>query len=228
MLCDEELFAAQREELRVDHRVLCVLVDGADLGQEARALHEELAARRITRCTLGGVSMGGSLAQRFAFDFPGMLRGLILAHTRCRPDDAAGREKRETAIRALRQGRFEELWPEFRAALLGPDSLEDKGLCQRLAAMFRRLGAGLWEQQQACLLQRRGTCEALGALDMPSLVLAAAADRISPPHEMKELAHRLPQARWRLLPGQSGHLGPMESPKAFSAYTREFLESLPQ
>jgi pimeloyl-ACP methyl ester carboxylesterase len=57
---------------------------------------------------------------------------------------------------------------------------------------------------------------------VPSLVLCGQYDGISPPAEMREIAAKLPNARYIEI-AKAGHMAPLEQPEAVNAAIREFL-----
>lgn len=63
---------------------------------------------------------------------------------------------------------------------------------------------------------------AAAAVACPALVIAGAADRMTPPRAGRALAERLPQGRFALLPG-CGHMPMLERPRELLALLRDFL-----
>ena len=62
----------------------------------------------------------------------------------------------------------------------------------------------------------------LPAIGCPTLVIAGALDKISPPDEMAAMARAIPNARLVEIPG-AGHLSNLEQPEAFVAAVASFL-----
>lgn len=94
---------------------------------------------------------------------------------------------------------------------------------ERLQASFS--GAELswrharYAQQEVPVLDQR---ELLGAIQVPSLVIAGAHDML-PPERVEELAIGLPRARFVVF-GASGHFSPIEEPHRFVDLVTTFLE----
>jgi pimeloyl-ACP methyl ester carboxylesterase len=61
----------------------------------------------------------------------------------------------------------------------------------------------------------------------PTLVVAGALDRMTPPKSGKQLADAIPGARYEVLPGV-GHMLPAEAPRALLRSLQAFLASLPK
>jgi pimeloyl-ACP methyl ester carboxylesterase len=64
---------------------------------------------------------------------------------------------------------------------------------------------------------------ALGAIDVPTLVLAGEHDRTAPPAVMQRMADRINGAQYLCLP-QAGHIANLEAPGAFNAAVVAFLQ----
>ena len=54
------------------------------------------------------------------------------------------------------------------------------------------------------------------------LVVCGAEDEVSPPASMREMAQRIPDARYVVVPG-AGHLAPLEQPEAVTEALRDYF-----
>jgi pimeloyl-ACP methyl ester carboxylesterase len=63
----------------------------------------------------------------------------------------------------------------------------------------------------------------VGRIDLPCLILCGDEDQMTPPKLGRSLHEALPGSELQILPG-SGHMAMIESPAAFNARVREFLE----
>jgi pimeloyl-ACP methyl ester carboxylesterase len=63
----------------------------------------------------------------------------------------------------------------------------------------------------------------LGAIDVPTLVLAGEHDRTAPAEVMQRMAGRITGAQYVCLP-QAGHIANLEAPAAFNAAVVSFLQ----
>jgi pimeloyl-ACP methyl ester carboxylesterase len=68
--------------------------------------------------------------------------------------------------------------------------------------------------------------DALTRLTVPTLVLAGAADRLTPPSHAHRIAERLPQSAGVKVFAGVGHMGPLEAPTQFAGAVASFAESL--
>jgi len=72
------------------------------------------------------------------------------------------------------------------------------------------------------LRDRPDSTPLLATMRIPVLVVAGAEDRIAPAEGMQQMAHAIPGARFVVIP-RSGHLTPLEQPRAFNAELCAFL-----
>jgi 3-oxoadipate enol-lactonase len=212
------------EILRYDHRGQ----GGSTRPQAAFTLDDLVddAARVIREWGRGpvafvGLSLGGMVGQGLAIRHPELVSRLVLANTVSRypPEAAVTWQQRidkvlgpgMAAITDMVIERY--LHPEFRAAR--PDAVE------RLRALLLRNDprAYAW------------TCRAVADVDWldrlesircPTLVIAGARDIGAPPEAGREIARRIPRARFELLP-EASHLSVLETPEQFIALVRSFL-----
>ncbi len=225
LMCDGDLFRHQLEHLSRRRRVLVALSAGtSSLRNAASKLHDRLVFRGLRGYDLGGLSMGGSIAQELLALHPAAVRRLVLMDTRCEADSEEARRARRAMIEELRQGRMDRLVEEFLPRLLAPQSLADPAIAGRVRAMFRRLGAGRFITQLEQLLTRRDTSAALRAFEGRALCLCGAQDLLTPPASHRRMAGLLPRGRFLVLPGNCGHLSAIEAPEAVTAALAEFLD----
>lgn len=174
--------------------------------------------RSPDRFVLCGYSMGGRIALQLALSAPQRVRRLVLAA--CSPgiEDAAERERRRAADRALADAvarepieRFVRRWcaqPMFAHDPAEVDALARadyrRNDPRQVAAVLRGLGTGemtpLWSR--------------LGELTMPVTLLAGDRDEKFQ-GIVRRMAELLPDAAVQIVPG--GHRVPLESPALLAA-----------
>jgi pimeloyl-ACP methyl ester carboxylesterase len=171
-----------------------------------------------------GLSMGGYVAWQFALRHRARLAKLILCDTRSSADSteaAAGRKK--TAERVLAEGPqvvAEAMLPKLFAPPAA-NAREKEWVTQTREVILRNPPEGI----AAALLgmaERPDVTPELGKIDVPALVLCGQYDGISPPAEMREIAAKLPNARYVEI-AKAGHMAPLEQPDDVNAAIREFL-----
>jgi pimeloyl-ACP methyl ester carboxylesterase len=169
-----------------------------------------------------GLSMGGYAALRLVERHPAMLRGLVLANTKAEsdtPEAAAGR--RQTARRVLDEG----------SAVL-QETLLPKLVHAPSPALRSQLEAAIAEappESVAAALRgmaiRPDSRRLLADIAVPTLVIGAEHDPLTPPTLAASLAEGIPGASLTVIPGV-GHLSNLEAPEAFNAALRSLLQDL--
>ncbi len=108
-------------------------------------VHELLDALGIREpIVLGGLSMGGYVAQAFAAQYPDRLRGLVLINTRAGADsEEAARNREETAAKVEASEDVEPVVESMIPKLLSPSTLQHKPkLVDHVRSMMSRTPAG--------------------------------------------------------------------------------------
>lgn len=198
--------------------------DEVTLAQLAADVVALMADLGIARATVVGLSMGGYVAFRLLEQAPTFATRLVLADTRAEPDTDEGRARRlALAARVAQEGR--EAMRDFVASLVGPTTRarrpEVVATVEALAAAAdpRALVATLH-----ALAARPDSRPLLSRITVPTLVIVGAEDTITPPETARAMADAIPHSRLVVLP-EAGHLSNLETPEAFTAALRTFLET---
>jgi len=171
-----------------------------------------LAAVTEEPVILVGHSMGGAVAQALALLRPERLAGLVLLATGARLRVVA------RLVELLRhdpregQSLIQDL--SFGAAA-APE-------CAALVARVLREGPTLVTLGDYLACDRFDARERLGAIRIPTLVVAGAADRLTPPRYARFLAEAIPGARLVEIEA-AGHFPQLEQPEPVNAAIRAFL-----
>ena len=72
---------------------------------------------------------------------------------------------------------------------------------------------------------RPDSTQMLATIDVPTLVISGNEDGVIPGADIEDMAERIPGAAHVTL--QSGHLGNLENPAAFTEELRRFLDAVP-
>jgi pimeloyl-ACP methyl ester carboxylesterase len=191
-------------------------VEPYDMTGLARALERLLDAVPARRRVLIGHSMGGMVAQEALAACPGKIDGVVLSATSPafgKPDGGWQREFLAARLGPLDAGRtMADLAPALVAAMTGPDA-EEAGV--RLATDVMARVSGETYRRALHALVRFDRRDALGAIRVPTLVVAGDRDANAPPAVMEKMAARIPGAQYRVLAG-CGHLSNLECPAAFN------------
>lgn len=194
-----------------------------DMEHYAEAAYAVWYALELSPAVVIGLSMGGYAALRLVERHPKMLRGLVLANTKAEADTPEAAEaRRQTAQRVLAEGSqvlLETLLPKLVHA---PSS--------SLRAYLERTIAAAPPQAVAAALRgmaiRPDSRRLLPEITVPTLVIGAEHDPLTPPAQAESLAQGIPGARLTVIPG-AGHLSNLEAPEAFNDALGAFLRNLP-
>lgn len=176
----------------------------------------------IKRPVLAGVSVGGLIAQGFALRHPARLAGLILCDTAPKVGDAAMWNARIAAVRenglaAIADGVTARWFTDTFRRHRAPDLAGWRTMLERMpAAGYIGTCASL---RDADLRDR------IGAITVPTLAVAGAEDLSTPPDLVRDMASRIPGARFEIIP-DCGHIPSIEQPEALAALMRQFLEEV--
>lgn len=177
---------------------------------------------RLDRAVLVGLSMGGTIAQRFAVDNPERLDGLVLVGATPHglgPDVNA--ENVLSAIDKAGVARSSQDVIEKSFASVAPRSLVEfakREVVQTPDFVARAAIRSLNAADSRSWLE---------SIKVPTLVVVGEDDIITPPQESKQLADGIPSAELRIIE-KAGHFPMLEQPAAFNPMLRKFLSKLPR
>ncbi len=198
-------------------------VSMADFADDVAAIIEHHQLGPVVFC---GLSMGGYIAWEFQRRHRALLRALILCDTRAVADPPeAAKARRVTAERVLKEGPAflaDTMLPRLfgeKTALTQPEIVE---ATRRVIETANPIGVAAASRGMA---DRHDFSGELPSIAIPTLVIVGEQDVISPAEEMTAIAHRMPQAQLRVIPGV-GHMAPLEAPAAVNEAIREFVGSL--
>jgi pimeloyl-ACP methyl ester carboxylesterase len=222
----------------LSRHVRLILLDMRDQGRSGRMKGEYpldihvpdivalLDALKIERAHVMGVSYGGQVAQRFALDHPERVKTLILANVNYYITNLLAEIGRAWEVAAeLNDGaRFFQLAvPFIYSRAFYAKHLE--ALRQR-QAMFKSTLTKDWFEGFVRLCHSamgfRLTEDEMRSLQMPTLLLAAEEDQLTPPRVMEEMYEAIPHAEFVCLPG-TGHGACLERPGEFMTVVIGFL-----
>ncbi|NUR75695.1 MAG: alpha/beta fold hydrolase [Thermoleophilia bacterium] len=184
-----------------------VEVDGVQ-GLAARAL----ATIGDERFSFVGLSLGGAIGMQLALEVPERIEKLVLACTSARFGDQQQWLDRAAVVRSEGLGAIvdavlarwfttpvEQRWREM---FLSVDAEGYARCCEAVAG---------WDAR-----------ETIGAITVPTLVVAAAEDPSTPPDQLVALAETIPGARLELIEG-AAHLANVERPDEFNRLLEGWL-----
>jgi 2-succinyl-6-hydroxy-2,4-cyclohexadiene-1-carboxylate synthase len=185
--------------------------DRGYLSTDLEALTRQLGLERFM---LVAAAYGGMGALDYALRFPDRLRAFVLATSQgaiVDPEyDATLSRIVPPALRAL-PIELREVGPSYRVE--HPDGVE------RWLQMVHEAGAESAQRQARYLTL---TLSLLETLEVPTLLLAADADLLSPPALMRLMAERIPGCEFAMVP-DAGHSAHWERPDEWNRIVLEFL-----
>ena len=191
-----------------------------DYASDLKALVDSLSLEQVVLC---GLSMGGYVAFAFLAQYPQAVKGLILANTRAAADSEQAREGRYASVKRA----FDEGVPSIAEAML-PKMLTEDTLANRpilvtdvRSMMARQRATGVAAALRG-MAARPDRGEALGSIDVPTLIITGGADALIPVSESEAMAKAIPGSRLVVIPG-AAHLSNVEKPEAFNTAVEEFL-----
>jgi len=186
-----------------------------------------LDALKIERAAIVGFSLGGGPALALAASKPDRVSRLILADVGAGADDTVKIESMARRwIDLIGQGAVDELVCEMlRSELFKVYARRNTRSREHMAALIRATPIdGLRFTLSEVLAKRKSLFRLTGVLKavrVPTLVLVGQYDYVCS-KAARLLAQSIPNARLKIIEN-SGHMSPLEQPKAFSAALMEFL-----
>lgn len=194
--------------------------------QYADDLAALLDALGVARAVVCGLSMGGYVALALLRRHRTRVRALVLASTRAAADTPEAREQRERLADFIRTHGMESLAGRQLRAMVGAATFATRA---DLREALRQLMASAPAEGVIGALQamaaRADATDLLPTIDVPALVVGGVEDTLTPPDELRELAHAIPGGRLELVEG-CGHVCAYERPAAFNHLVGELLNGL--
>lgn len=180
----------------------------------------------IDQAILCGISMGGYIALRAYELFPEKITGLILCDTHSKADSNAAKQKRFDSIQAvLNHGRrpfaigFVENVFAARTIDEKPDNIE------LIKSSIRRNSISTICATLLALASRTDTTETLYQIEVPTLLIRGAQDKITAKKDMQDMADAIPTNTFVEI-DQTGHLPNLEDPTRFNELFLDFVEGV--
>ena len=183
----------------------------------------------IDRTVVFGVSMGGTIAQRIALDYPERVSALILGVTWARPIEYMLRRHNLGRL-ILRHGDLEDFSQSALLQMFTPQFFEiGREIIDRMVASIDAPGAPPVATAEVLLAQldaldKHDVLEDLPRIDVPTLVLGGRMDMTVPYFGSEEIAAAIPGAE--LVTLETGHGCMIEEMEDFNRAVIRFLASL--
>lgn len=195
--------------------------DATTLAAHADDLAALLDAMQVERCVFCGLSMGGYIAFEFLRRHPQRVAALVLMDTRAGADSDEGKAGRNAAIVTARDQGAVAIADAMAAKLFAAD-VDPRIQAAVVAQMSRSAVPGIIAALGA-MRDRSDSSALLGSIDVPTLVVVGAEDRLTPPDAAREMADAIAGAELVVIDG-AGHLPPVERPAETTAALQHFLD----
>jgi pimeloyl-ACP methyl ester carboxylesterase len=196
------------------------------LRQLSNDLLEFMDAIDLEQVDIAGFSLGGTIAMRFAIDFPLDVRGLVLVATSSRVGRVAADWYRQRVDMVDRGD------PQLRETLdrdtadvhaESPDELDEALMIRRQSTADPR---GYRNACAAMAALNEGPLDPeLGRITVPTLIVASEKDRHCPPKAAEIIAAGIKGSRLEIISG-AGHPIPVEKPRELAGSINSFLTEI--
>jgi 3-oxoadipate enol-lactonase len=175
---------------------------------------------------LCGFSMGGYIMWQFLRQFPERVKAFVPCDTRAiadTPEAKAGRLK--SADEVLKSG-VESVVTAMLPKLVAESTRQNQPeVIEQLTTIMRSCQPEAVSAALRGMAERPDVTAELSSFTQPALVVVGAEDAISSPQEMRDIAEKLPNARFVEIP-KAGHMTTLENPTAVNAALSDFVRSL--
>ncbi len=230
---DNRIFQAVSGDLSSKWRVICPDLRGFGrsgpsgafsintLADDAFALINALG---LAPCVLGGLSMGGYVAQAFAGKYPALLKGLILMDTKADADSPEAKAGRDKMIQTVRSLGSKAVATAMLPKMLAPETATDRPeIKAELRDIMESCPPETIEHALLAMRDRDDFHATLSEFHRPTLLVFGQHDLLTPPAVGQSLQSAVPDAELALIPA-AGHLSPMENPQAVAEAIDRFLQ----
>ncbi|MDQ3748922.1 MAG: alpha/beta hydrolase [Acidobacteriota bacterium] len=234
VLWGAEMFDSMISELAKDFHVVAVDIHGHgqsgyrnsltldDMTDDFYRLIEKLDLQNITWF---GYSIGGMLGMRLALAHPEKVDSLILVATNARLDAPEIKQQTLQLWEMFRVGHRADIAESALQFFFAQKTFENQPelveLYRNKIANFKEVG-GMFKAALA-VLDRKDIGDKIGAINIPTLVVAGREDFSASPEEAQFIASRIPNAKLKIIE-DANHLLAVEKPREVLEFIRVFLK----
>jgi pimeloyl-ACP methyl ester carboxylesterase len=170
-----------------------------------------------------GASMGGMIAQEFAFRHGNMLKGLILSSTNfgIRSVQPSARVLKILASQPTESSIYERMAPAFSSETVE----KRKELVKEIIGLRMKINDKVMQLQQISAVVNFDSLDRLGSLNMPVLILSGEDDHVVPLENSLRMHEILPNSRFVKF-RNAGHLVNMEKPEEYNHEVLNFIKQV--
>ncbi|MDB5535439.1 MAG: ester cyclase [Devosia sp.] len=218
-LCDARLFTPLMQQLDLPDMQVIAMTGATTAAEMAR----RILADAPQRFSLAGFSLGGIVALEMIAQAPERIARLALIDTTPRPDLPGNAEIRRAAVIKARAEGLDSYVLDGWPGQVAPVNQDNNALRQTVLAMARDAGAEVLAAQSELAIERADSRPRLGAINVPTLILAGEHDGVCPLPAQEELTTGIAGARFFTIP-DAGHFAPLENPAAMARHIRQWLQ----
>ncbi|GHE45041.1 alpha/beta fold hydrolase [Sphingobacterium griseoflavum] len=181
---------------------------------------------QIEHAVLCGISMGGYIALRAYELFPQKISGLVLADTHSKADSDVAKQKRFDSIQAVLSHGRRPFAIGFVENVFSPASIEQyPDTIEMIKSSIRRNSISTICATLLALAARTDTSATLHHIEVPTLLVRGAQDKITAKQDMMDLANAIPNNQFVEIAG-AGHLPNLEDAAEFNKLLSDFLANM--
>lgn len=232
---DHSMWNSQISELKSKYQ--CITYDIRGLGDsppsdgqftiesfvdDLETIIEELKLNKPVLC---GLSMGGYIALRAVERMEEKFSGLILCDTKSEADGNETKLRRSAGIKKINMEGIKKFVSDFVPTCFSKESINNS---KEYSVMLKRALENDPVAVKGCLLAMAGRTDTTGYLEkikIPVLVICGEKDSLSPPESMRELAGKIKESEFVLIP-EAAHMTPVENPKAVNDAIINYLNKI--
>ena len=177
----------------------------------------------IHEAIVAGCSMGGYVAFELLASAPNYVQGLLLIDTRAGADTEEGKAGRRKMLEKVEEEGSRAIADDMTLKLLGISAQRDHpDLVKRVHAMISSADPKAIAMAVNAMMERKDMTSSLGAIKVPTLIIAGAEDTLMPAAAMQQMHGAIKGAQLHTIDA-AGHLPSLEQPAAFDVLLRQFL-----
>lgn len=230
---DKSSWQPQMEFLRDRHRVIAYDIRGfghSMPGDEkfsivlfADDLIAFMDALEIPKAIVCGLSMGGYILLNAVHRYPERFSALILSDTQCIADTPEAKEKRFKGIKQIEEGGLNEYAASSVKALFSEHSQNTKKeAVEKIRKIILATPPDTITRTLHALAERNETCDILGGITIPTLILCGREDKVTPPPQAEYLHAHIKNSVFHII-DKAGHLSNLENEEEFNKYLQQFI-----
>jgi 3-oxoadipate enol-lactonase len=191
----------------------------------AEDIHGLLSRIGVSKCVIGGFSMGGYVSLAYAKKYASDLRGLMLINTRAEGDSAEGKEKRNKMIETARTSGSRAIAETMFPNMLTKEHQTDDAIARPFRQMMESCSPQAIEWALSAMRDRADYTAFLPSIAIPTLIIAAEGDPIIPKSAAETMNKSIPRSKLVMVPN-AAHAAPWENPQAVERAIVEFIASV--